>query len=332
METTYRAFVVNKTDTEFSAGVRSRAMADLPPGAVTVRVAYSGMNYKDGLACQPNGQVARRYPLVPGIDLAGTVETSEDPRFTAGMAVLATSYGLGVAHDGGFSQYARVPAEWVVPVPVGLTVREAMALGTAGFTAALALHRLEVNGVAPGQGAILVTGASGGVGSIAIALLARRGYAVAASTGKPGSHEYLRGLGATEIVPREELAAENARPLEKERWAGAIDAVGGVTLANVLRATRYGGAVAACGLAGGATLPTSVHPFILRGVSLLGIDSVQCPMPLREMLWQRLATDLKLANLDTIVTRTAGLDDVAAIAATILRGEIQGRVLIDPWQ
>jgi acrylyl-CoA reductase (NADPH) len=331
METTYRAFVVNKTDTDFSASVATRTLADLPPGAVTVRVAYSGMNYKDGLACQPNGQIIRRYPLVPGIDLAGTVEASEDARFVPGMPVIVTSYGLGVMQDGGFAQYARVPAEWVVPLPEGLTVREAMTLGTAGFTAALALHRLEANGVAPENGTILVTGASGGVGSTAVALLARRGYAIAASTGKATAHDYLRMLGATEIIPREELSAENGRPLEKERWAGAIDAVGGVTLANVLRAVRYGGAVAACGLPGGAALATTVHPFLLRGVSLLGIDSVQCPMPLRQMLWQRLATDWKPAILDAIVTRVAGLNDIGAIAAAILRGEVQGRVLIDPW-
>lgn len=327
---TFPALVVEKIDPNFVAEVRQLQLADLPPGEVLVRVAYSGVNYKDGLACTPNGQIVRSYPFVPGIDLAGTVVESSDARFRAGDAVLATSYGLGVSHFGGFSAYARVPAAWVVPLPAGLTLRAAMALGTAGFTAALALHQLERNGAGPDQGPILVTGATGGVGSVAILLLAQRGYSVTASTGKAAAHDYLRGLGASDILSREEVAVESTRPLDKERWAGAIDAVGGLTLATTLRATRYGGTVAACGVTGGGILPTTVYPFILRGVNLLGIDSVQCPMPLRQSLWARLATDLTPARLEAIVAREVRLADLPTVTAEILRGAIQGRVLVVP--
>jgi acrylyl-CoA reductase (NADPH) len=330
MDSPFRAFVVNKTEAEFTAGVRELQVADLPAGEVLIRVAYSDVNYKDGLACIPNGQIVRSYPFVPGIDLAGAVEESTDARFKPGDGVLATSYGLGVSHFGGFSQFARVPAEWIVPLPVGLTAREAMALGTAGFTAALALHQLEAHGLTPSDGPVLVTGATGGVGSVAVALLAQRGYTVAASTGKAAAHDYLRSLGASEILDRETLATESGKPLEKERWAGAIDSVGGATLAAVLRATRYGGAVATCGLTGGTPVPTTVFPFILRAVSLLGIDSVQCPMPLRQAIWQRLATDWKPTRLDAIISREVSLDDLPEVTAAILKGAVQGRVLVTP--
>ena len=329
-DTAFSAFVVDKSATGFMAEVRELHLADLPAGEVLVRVAYSGMNYKDGLACTPNGQIVRNYPFVPGIDLAGTVVESSDATYQAGDEVIVTSYGLGVSHFGGFSAFARVPASWVVPLPAGLTLREAMTFGTAGFTAALAVQQLERNGATPGQGSILVTGATGGVGSVAIMLLAKRGYTVAASTGKASAHDYLRGLGASEILSRADVAVESTKPLEKERWAGAIDAVGGTTLATTLRTTRYGGSVAACGLTGGGTVGTSVYPFILRGVNLLGIDSAQCPMPVRRALWARLASDLKPANLDAIITREAHLVDLPEIAAAILQGNIQGRVLVLP--
>lgn len=330
METLFRALVVDKQDTDFRIGVRELRRADLPPGEVVVRVEYSGVNYKDGLACIPTGQIVRNYPFVPGIDLAGTVAESAEAHFAVGQAVIVTSYGLGVAHYGGFSQFARVPAAWVVPMPDGLTAREAMALGTAGFTAALAVHQLEAHGMQPGSDPVLVTGATGGMGSVAVALLALLGYPVAASTGKAEAHGYLRQLGATEIVSRAELAGESTRPLDKERWAGAIDAVGGTTLASVLRALRYGASVAACGLTGGGNVATTVYPFILRGVSLLGIDSALCPMPLRQVIWQKLATVWKLPNLDTIIAREVGLADVPAVAEQIRQGAIRGRVLVNP--
>ncbi|MBA3822648.1 MAG: oxidoreductase [Ktedonobacterales bacterium] len=326
----FRAFVIEKNGEQFQAEVRQLRRDDLSAGGVVIRVAYSGVNYKDGLACIPTGQVARKSPLVPGIDLAGIVEASDDPRFAVGAAVLATSYRLGTAHDGGYSEYARVPAEWVVALPEGLTAREAMALGTAGFTAALALHRLEANGVRPDRGPILVTGATGGVGSIAVALLAKRGYTVAASTGKTDAADYLRQLGASEILSRAEVASDSSKPLEKERWGGVIDSVGGTTLAQALRTTRYGGSVAAIGLTESGNLATTVFPFILRGVNLLGIDSVECPMPLRQHIWQRLATDLHPDHLDIIIAQEIGLDGIVATTTAILKGEIQGRVLVVP--
>lgn len=325
---TFRAFVVDKQADNFTAGVRELGAADLPAGEVLIRVAYSDVNYKDGLACIPNGQIVRAYPFVPGIDLAGTVVESTDARCKAGDGVLATSYGLGVSHYGGFSQFARVPAAWVVPLPAGMTARAAMALGTAGFTAALALHQLEAHGLTTDAGPVLVTGATGGVGSVAVALLARRGYTVAASTGKAEAHDYLRSLGATEILSRDETSAASAKPLEKERWAGTIDAVGGATLAYALRTTRYGGSVAACGVTGGGALPTTVYPFILRAVNLLGIDSVQCPMPLRAAIWQRLATDFTPADLNALVMREVGLAALPEVTAAILQGALRGRVLV----
>ncbi len=330
MPSSFRAFVVNKTDQSFEAGVKELTLADLPAGEVLVRVAYSGVNYKDGLAAIPNGQIVRTYPFVPGVDLAGTVEESSDQRFKAGDKVIVTSYNLGVSHYGGFSQYARVPADWVVPMPDGLDARQAMIVGTAGFTAALAIHKLEINGLKPSNGPVLVTGSSGGVGSIAISMLTNLGYTVAASTGKDSEHSYLRDLGATEILSRVETSAESARPMEKERWAGAVDSVGGSTLAYLLRTTKYLGCVAACGLTGGSAVNTAVFPFILRAVSLLGIDSVACPMNLRLTLWERIAGDLKPHNLDAIMDREASLDELPEVTAAILKGSIRGRALIKP--
>jgi putative YhdH/YhfP family quinone oxidoreductase len=291
-------------------------------------VAYSSVNYKDGLACIPNGNIVRSYPFVPGIDLSGTVEESNDSRFKAGNEVIVTSYNLGVSHYGGFSEYARVPASWVVSLPTGLSLKEAMAIGTAGFTAALSIHQLELNGLKPGNGPLLVTGASGGVGSTAIAMLANLGYEIAASTGKSDEHAFLQSLGASQILSREEVSAESSRPLEKERWSGVIDSVGGSTLANAIRTTKYGGSVAACGLTGGNAVNTTVFPFILRGVNLLGIESVNCPMPLRQQLWQRIATDLKPKGLLESIGREASLEELPEVTAAILAGKVRGRTII----
>ncbi|ADU52091.1 quinone oxidoreductase, YhdH/YhfP family [Thermaerobacter marianensis DSM 12885] len=325
----FAAYLVERDEQgHLRQGVRSLTPGDLPPGEVTIRVAYSGVNYKDGLASRPDGRVVRSYPMVPGIDLAGKVVESADPRFRPGDPVLVTGYELGVSHYGGYAEYARVPGDWVVPLPRGLDLREAMILGTAGFTAALALHRLEEHGLAPGRGPVLVTGASGGVGSVAVAILARRGYEVVASTGKPEAAPYLERLGASRVIPRDEVAVKGGKPLEKQQWVAAIDAVGGDTLAHVLRTTRYGGAVAAVGLTGGSHLHTTVFPFILRGVSLLGIDSVYCPMPLRMRIWQRLAGDLRPEALEDLVYREVELAGLPGAFDDVLAGRVRGRILV----
>jgi len=327
MSASFRAFVVNKTAEQFTAQVQALTRDDLPSGEVLIHVAYSSVNYKDALACTPDGKVVRSYPFVPGIDLAGVVVESSDERFHAGDEVIATSYDLGVSHYGGFSEYARVRANWVVPLPQGLTLKEAMALGTAGFEAALAVHKLEKNGLTPQHAPVLVTGATGGVGSIAVNILAKLGHTVVASTGKQAEHAYLKELGASTILSREEVSAESNRPLEKELWAGSVDSVGGATLAYLIRTTKYGGSVAACGLTGGTTVNTTVFPFILRGVNLLGIDSVFCPMGLRRELWQRLASDLKPTKLDTI-SREVTLDELPQVTASLLNGGVRGRTVV----
>lgn len=303
------------------------ALSDLPEGDVLIDVHYSSVNYKDGLAVMPEGKIVSSYPFVPGIDLSGIVIESNHPDLQAGDPVLVTGYGLGVSHFGGYSEAARVPAEWVVPLPDGMTLREAMIYGTAGFTAALALHRLEANGLSPASGPVLVTGASGGVGSLATAILAQAGYAVAAVTGKAEAGDFLRRLGAREILPREALLPEKPRPLAKSRWAGAIDPVGGETLAHVLSELQYGGPAAACGLAGGAQLDTTVYPFILRGAALLGIDSVHCPMALRRQLWQRLAREWKPSALQQTANEIAP-GELADALASILQGRIMGRTIV----
>ncbi|HZQ38682.1 MAG TPA: oxidoreductase [Dehalococcoidia bacterium] len=328
MPQTYRALVVDKQDGQFSVGVRELLFDQLPAGDVTIRVAYSTVNYKDGLACTPDGRIIRDYPMVPGVDLSGTVTESTDSRFKAGDEVVVTGYDLGVAHPGGFAEYARVPAEWVVKLPAGLSLREAMALGTAGFTAALSVQRLEENGLRPGDGPVLVTGATGGVGSTAVSMLAGRGYDVAASTGKASEHEFLRGLGASEILSREEVSAQSSRPLERERWAGGVDPVGGDTLAYLIRSTKYGGSIASSGLTGGTALNTTVFPFILRGVNLLGIESVMCPMAVRSPLWQRLATDLKPQGLTESIAHDITLEQVPDLVPVILRGGVKGRAVV----
>ena len=324
----FDAFVVNKTADTFTAGTQKLSLDDLPPGEVTIRVEYSGVNYKDGLASIPDGRVARVYPLVPGIDMAGVVEASEDARFRPGDAVIAQSFDIGVGRHGGFAGYARVPADWTFPLPDGLTAREAMALGTAGFTAALSIVKLEEQGLRPDGGPVLVSGATGGVGSIAVSMLAGLGYEVAASTGKAAEHEYLHALGASEILSREEVSAKSERPLEQERWAACIDPVGGDTLAYMLRTTKRAGAIASSGLTGGSALQTTVLPFILRGVSVLGIDSAFAPMPLRTRVWGRMATDLKPKHLSESIAREVNLDTLPAALAAILRGEVRGRTVV----
>ncbi|WP_426451582.1 acryloyl-CoA reductase [Paenibacillus sp. S-38] len=327
--TRLRAWMVNKTeDGTFSAGLQELGREQLPEGEVTVKVAYSGINYKDALASSPSGKVVRSYPMVPGIDLAGTVAASSHPRFREGDAVLATGYELGTGRFGGFAEEARLPGDWLVPLPSGLTLREAMILGTAGFTAALSVHRLEAAGLRPETGGVLVTGATGGVGGHAVAMLAGLGYEVTASTGKASAHAYLASLGASAVIDRAELAAAGGRPLRSERWAGAVDPVGGTQLPTVLSQIRYGGSVAVSGMTGGADFTASVFPFILRGVSLLGIDSVYCPQELREALWHRLASDLKPAGLDAMVQAEVRLEDLHAALARILDGSVQGRYLV----
>lgn len=325
----FQALIVDKQGERFEIGIKELTVDDLPEGEVLIRVLFSGINYKDGLACQPNSSIVRTYPHVPGIDLAGTVVSSTDARFHTGQAVLVTGFDLGVSHFGGLSQMARVPAEWVVPLPPGLEPHEAMAIGTAGFTAAMSIDRLEHNGLQPGQGPVLVTGATGGVGSFAVALLAARGYHVVASTGKAAEHDYLRSLGAQEIIERSELTPEAIKPLEKQRWAAAVDPVGGRSLAYLLASIRYGGAVAVSGLTGGGAIPTTVHPFILRGVSLLGIDSVQYPAERRYALWKRTADDLRPTGHLSRIAQRIRLDEAPHYAEEILQGRIKGRIIVE---
>lgn len=304
--------------------------SELPDLDVTIRVSWSSLNYKDGLAVTGKGRVVRSFPMVCGVDLAGTVESSEAPEFTAGDRVVVTGFGLGEKTFGGFAELARVQSGWIVPLPDGMDARHAMAIGTAGLTSMLCVMALERHGLTPastGGLPVVVTGAAGGVGSVAIGILAGLGYDVAAVSGRSEQEGYLRGLGATLLVPRAELAEAPPRPLDRERWAGAVDAVGGPTLATVISQTRYGGCVAACGLAGGTDLPTTVLPFILRGVTLAGVESVQCPIELRREAWQRLATGLPDATLDQM-TVEATLDDVPTLAEEILAGRTRGRVVI----
>lgn len=325
----FNALVVEKKgESEVSVALQSLIEDQLPAGNVTVAVEYTTVNYKDGLCLKAGGGLVRNYPHVPGIDFAGTVESSEDSRYQPGDQVVLTGWRVGEVHWGGYSQKARVNADWLVPLPEGLTTKQAMAIGTAGFAAILAILALEDHGLKPDQGEVLVTGAAGGVGSIATAILAHLGYEVAAVTGRPKTADYLKSLGAHRIVAREEIERVSKRPLESETWAGCVDAVGGEMLARVLGQLKYGASVAAVGLAGGAALPTSVLPFLLRGVNLLGIDSVMKPFVQRERAWQRLATDLPLEKLDDMI-REASLAEVPELGEQILRGEIQGRVVVD---
>jgi acrylyl-CoA reductase (NADPH) len=322
----FKAIRIDKAEQGQTAALVDFDEKDLMDGDVTVRVEWSTLNYKDGLALTGKAPIVRRFPMIPGIDFAGVVENSTSPGWKPGDRVILNGWGLGETHLGGYGQKARVKAEWLVPLPDGMSGREAMAIGTAGYTAMLAVLALERHGIAPAHGPIVVTGAAGGVGSVATAVLGKLGFQVIASTGRPQESGYLKGLGASEIIDRSELTA-TPRPLGKERWAGGIDSVGSTTLANVLSMTRYGGAVAACGLAGGMDLPTSVAPFILRGVSLLGIDSVMCPQKRRREAWQRLATDLDRQKLAAI-TSEIGLDAVKDAANSILSGRVRGRIVV----
>lgn len=328
-----RALLVGKVGAEGDAwGRRVAAWEPAAPadGEVRVRVQWSGINYKDGLAASEKGRVARIDPLVPGVDLAGVVEESRSPGVSVGDVVIVHGYDLGVAHHGGYATHAVVPAAWIVPMPAGLDARTAMLVGTAGYTAALSVDALTSAGLRAGDGPVLVTGATGGVGSMAVGMLARLGHEAVASTGKADSHDWLRALGASRVVDRAETSAESPKPLERETWAGVVDCVGGATLAYALRTCRYGASVAASGLTGGAGLATTVLPFILRGVNLLGIDSVQTPIEARRATWARIAGPLRPTWLPTLETRTVGLDALPGELDRILRGEMRGRVLVDP--
>ena len=323
---TFKAIRIDKAEKGQAVDLVDFDEADLMAGDVTVDVDWSTVNYKDGLALTGKAPVVRRFPMIPGIDFAGRVESSSHPEWKPRAEVILNGWGLGETHLGAYGAKARVKGDWLVPLPAGMSGREAMAIGTAGYTAMLAVMALERHGVAPANGPVVVTGAAGGVGSVAIALLAKLGYAVIASTGRPQEADYLKRLGAAEIIDRAELSGPG-RPLGKERWAGAIDSVGSHTLANVLAMTRYGGAVAACGLAAGMDLPASVAPFILRGVSLLGIDSVMCPQRLRREAWKRLATDLDRGKLQDMVSEI-GLLDVIEAGRAIVDGKVRGRTVV----
>lgn len=327
MKDRFKAVLVKKIENAQMVEDVELTPAELMDGDVTVKVAHSTVNYKDGLVLTGRSPVVRRFPMIPGIDLAGTVEASSNANFKPGDKVVLNGFGLSETHYGGYAEYARVKGDWLVPLPARFTTAQAMAIGTAGYTAMLSVLALEDAGVTPAKGAVVVTGAAGGVGSVAVALLAKLGFRVIASTGRPEEEAYLKELGAAEIIARAELAAD-PRPLAKERWAGAVDSVGSKTLANVIASTSYGGAVAACGLAGGMDLPTSVAPFILRGVSLLGIDSVQMPQPRRRQAWERLARDLDITKLNAM-TKTIPLSAVRGAANDILAGKVRGRLVVE---
>lgn len=328
MADSFKAILVSRdADKNQSAGIVELTDADLMDGDVVVAVEATTVNYKDGLAITGKAPVVRRWPLVPGIDLAGTVISSDNPSWQVGDRVILNGWGVGEAHYGAYAQRARVKGDWLVPMPVSLTPRDAMAVGTAGYTAMLCVLALERHGIEPERGPVLVTGAAGGVGTIAISLLSDLGYHVIASTGRPDEAEFLHQLGATEIIERSELE-QPGKPLGKERWAGAIDTVGSHTLANALAMTAYGGAVAACGLAGGMDLPSSVAPFILRGVSLLGIDSVMAPREIRLEAWRRIASDLNRDKLASL-TSDIGFDEIISAARDILDGKVRGRLVVN---
>jgi acrylyl-CoA reductase (NADPH) len=323
----FRAFVAQQVDGRVERGIRDLTLDDLPPGEVVVRVHWSSVNYKDALATIADGRVARISPLIPGIDLAGEVVASDDPAFTPGDAVLANGYDLGTSRHGGYAERARLPADWVVPLPDGLSAREAMSIGTAGFTVAMSVSALEQRGLRPGDGPVLVTGASGGLGSVAVGLLAARGHEVWAATTKADEHDRLRRLGAVGFLSREEVTAESPRPLESGRWAAAVDSVGGPTMPYILRTLRTGAAVASCGNAGGPDFSTTVLPFILRGVALLGMDSVTVPIDERRALWNRLATDYRPRGLGEDVTEVT-LDTLESALNGILAGQARGRWVV----
>ncbi|MGB3044331.1 MAG: MDR family oxidoreductase [Xanthobacteraceae bacterium] len=323
---TFKAVRIDKAEKGTTATLTQFDEAELMDGDVTVRVEWSTLNYKDGLAVTGKAPVVRRFPMIAGIDFAGTVEQSSHPAWKAGDKVVCNGWGMGETHLGAYAEKARVKGDWLVRLPDGMSARDAMAVGTAGYTAMLSVLALEKHGLKPADGPVVVTGAAGGVGSVAIAVLSKLGYQVIASTGRASEVDYLRGLGATEIIDRNELSGP-AKPLAKERWAGGVDSVGSTTLANLLSMTKYRGAIAACGLAAGMDLPSSVAPFILRGVCLLGIDSVMCPIELRKQAWSRLASDLDRAKLAEI-THEIGLDEVIAAGPRILGGQVRGRIVV----
>ncbi|WP_018922621.1 acryloyl-CoA reductase [Salsuginibacillus kocurii] len=324
---TFNAMVLSKENNEPKLEVKQLTQNDLPEGEVTIRVAYSSVNYKDG-AVAVQQQFVESYPLIPGIDLAGTVIDSSDDRYQAGDEVIVTSYQLGTGHSGGFSEVARVPAEWVVPLPEGLSLREAMVLGTAGFTAALSVQRLEDNDLEPGQGPVLVAGATGGVGSLAVDMLAKRGYEVVASTGKANEEAYLKAIGAKEIVHRDTIVDTEETPLLAEKWAGAVDPVGGETLQYIFKTLKFGGSVATSGLAGGVGVSTTVIPAIARGINWLGINSVDYPMNKRLNVWERLSDELKPTNLDEELVNEISLEELPQVLEDILEGKVRGRTIV----
>ena len=323
----FKGILIKKDDSGYRAAVQELDENQLPEGDVMVRVSHSTLNYKDGLAITGRGPVVRKFPLVPGIDLVGTVEESSNPGYKVGDKVVLNGWGVGESHWGGLAQKARLKGEWLVPLPGAFSPKQAMAIGTAGYTAMLCVMALERQGVTPDKGEILVTGAAGGVGSVAVAILSKLGYTVVGVTGRPEEREFLMGLGASEVLERSAFSTPG-KPLGRERWAGAVDVVGSQTLANVCATTRYGGVVTACGLAGGMDLPASVAPFILRGVTLAGVDSVMAPRDLRLQAWQRLTTDLDMAKLGQIA-KEIGLNDVVDMASKLLDGQVRGRVIVD---
>ena len=323
-----KALLLEESNGKVAARVTEVAESDLPAGEVTVAVRYSTLNYKDGMVIKGLGRLVRKYPHVPGVDFAGTVERSDDPALKPGDPVILTGWRVGEAQWGGYAQKARVKAGQLVALPPGMSLKQAMAIGTAGFTAMLAVMALEDHGLKPGAGEVLVTGAAGGLGSVAVALLSRLGHRVVAATGRPETHEYLTRLGAADFIERAALAKPPARPLDSERWAGAIDSVGTTTLATLLTQMRYGASVAACGLAGGNDLPTTVIPFLLRAVNLLGIDSVMCPIERRRAAWARLARELPAETLEAI-TETVPLAALPALAGKIMEGGVRGRIVVD---
>jgi putative quinone oxidoreductase, YhdH/YhfP family len=328
MKNTFKALTVTKTENQFSIKMNAYTFDELPDDDVLIRVYYSDINYKDGLAGTPDGKIVKAYPFVPGIDLAGQVVSSRDSRFHEGDRVIATGYDIGVLHYGGYSEFVRIPGDWLVPLPEHLTLRQSMIYGTAGFTAALAIQRLEDNGLAPSEGQVLVTGATGGVGSLAVAMLSKRGYHVVAGSGKPSAKDYLKQLGAEEIIPRGTIYDGQIRPLAHQQWAAAIDTVGGSPLAAVLSQIKLHGSVAACGNASGSRMPAFVFPFILRGVNLLGIDSAYCPMKQRLAVWNRLTDDLDISEKFGLVSREIAFSELPDQLTEILKENHLGRTIV----
>jgi acrylyl-CoA reductase (NADPH) len=331
MTAPFRAFVVDQTADGFKMGIQQLEQRDLPPGDVLIQVAYAALNYKDALVCIPNGNVARTYPLVPGLELTGAVVESADPRFQPGDPVLAYDFGStqGISRHGGYSEYARVPGDFLFRLPAGVDCKQAHVL-SAGVTAAMGLRQLEKHDLTPQRGPVLVTGATGGVGSLAVSLLSRRGYTVAASTGKPDAHDYLRRLGASEILSREETEAESTRPLEAERWAGSIDTVGGATLAYLMRTTKKGGAIAPIGVSGGAAFRATVFPLILRGIKVLGIDMPSTPLQMGRELWEEVIGEATLLSLVDLIVSEVTLEDIPRVTEAMLGGQTRGRILVRP--